>query len=81
MNSVDVIKEKIEVLYKTNPNIHIDITMTSPKVRLKDEPVVIKGVYKNFFQIEEKSSGLARLRTHPYCDIITKRIEIRELFL
>lgn len=81
MNTVDVIKIKMEHLYKLNPNIHVNVSMTSPKVKLENEPVVIKGIYRNFFQIEEKSSGLARLRTHPYCDIITKRIEIKELTL
>lgn len=81
MNTVDVIKIKMEHLYKLNPNIHVNVSMTSPKVKLENEPVVIKGIYRNFFQIEEKSSGLARLRTYPYCDIITKRIEIKELTL
>lgn len=44
MASVDTIKRDIERLYRTNPNIHINVSMKNPRVFLLDEPVTITGV-------------------------------------
>ena len=79
MNSLDIIKAKIQKLYKTNPNIHINIAITSPKVNLKNEPVVIKGVYPHIFQIEERSSGSPKTHTHQYTEVLLHHIDIIEL--
>lgn len=79
MTSLDIIKSKIQKLYNTNPNIHIDVAITSPKVNLKNEPVVIKGVYPHIFQIEEKSSGSPKTHTLQYTEVLLHRIEIVEL--
>lgn len=43
MTSLDIIKSKIQKLYKTNPNIHINVATTHPKVNLKNEPVVLRA--------------------------------------
>ncbi len=79
MTSLDIIKSKIQKLYKTNPNIHINVAMTRPKVELKNEPVVIKGVYPHVFQIEEQSSGFLRRYTLQYTDVLLHQIDILEL--
>ena len=79
MTSLDIIKSKIQRLYKTNPNIHINVAITSPKVNLKNEPVVIKGVYPHIFQIEEKSSGSLKTHTLQYTEVLLHHIEIVEL--
>lgn len=79
MTSLDIIKNKIQRLYKTNPNIHINVAITSPKVNLKNEPVVIKGVYPHIFQIEERSSGSTKCHTLQYTDVLLHHIEIIEL--
>ncbi len=50
MTSLDMIKSKIQKLYKTNLSIHINVATTNPKVNLKNEPVVIKGVYPHIFR-------------------------------
>ena len=79
MTSLDIIKSKIQKLYKTTPNIHINVAITSPKVNLKNEPVVIKGVYPHIFQIEEKSSGSHKTHTLQYTDVLLHHIDIVEL--
>ena len=79
MNLLDIIKAKMQKLYKTNPNIHINVAITSPKVNLKNEPVVIKGVYPHILQIEEKSSGSSKTHTLQYTDVLLHHIEIVEL--
>lgn len=79
MTSLDIIKSKIQKLYKTNPNIHINVAMTSPKVNFKNEPVVIKGVYPNIFRIEERSTGSPKCHTLQYTEVLLHHIEIVEL--
>lgn len=79
MTSLDIIKSKIQKIYKTNPNIHINIALTSPKVNLNGEPAVIKGVYSHIFQIEEQSTGSLKCHTLQYTDVLSHHIEIAEL--
>ena len=79
MTTLDIIKSKIQKLYATNPNIHINVTLTRPKVNLKNEPVVIEGVYPHIFQIKEKSSGSPKTHTLQYTDVLLQHIEILEL--
>lgn len=79
MTQLDYIKKKIEDLYNENPVIHISVTMNSPKVRLENEEVSLKGVYPHVFRIEEKSTGTPKSHTFQYSDILTNQIIIAEL--
>ena len=79
MTSLEIIKEKIKKLYNTNPNVHINVSMSNPRIELKNELVKIKGVYPHIFQIEEGSTGSVKCRTHQYTEVLTRRIEILEL--
>ncbi len=79
MNAIDMIKNGIHTLYKTNPNIHVNMTINSPKVKLKNRAAVIKGVYPHVFQIEERGDSSKNLHTMQYTDVLTGTIEILEL--
>lgn len=82
MNSIDRIKGGIAGLYKSNPAVHVNVTLTpsrAKKTTLCNQPVVITGVFPNVFQIEEYSSGTPKRYTHQYVDVLTKNIEILEL--
>ncbi len=79
MTLLDTIKSKIRGLYESNPNIHINVSISHPKVCLKNEPAVLKGVYPHIFQIEEHSSGYPKCHTVQYTDVITKQVEIVEM--
>jgi uncharacterized protein Veg len=79
MTQLAIIKDKIKKLYRTNPNIQINVLMKRPKVCLSNEPAVIKGVYPHIFRIEERSSGFTRCHTVQYADVLTKCIEIVEI--
>lgn len=79
MTSLDMIKSKIQKLYKTNPNIHINVTIAKPKINLKNEPVIIKGVYPHIFRIEERSSGSPECHTLQYTEVLLHHVEILEL--
>ena len=79
MDALDLIRQKIRFLYEHNPNIHINLTMTHPKVDLKNSPAVIRGIYPHVFRIEECVSGYPQCHTLQYKEILTGQIEIVEL--
>lgn len=79
MTSLDLLRNKIKNLYEQDPNIHINIQMTSPRISLKNEPVIIKGVYPRIFKIEETTSGFHKSYTIQYAELITKQVEVLEL--
>lgn len=79
MNTIDSIKREILNLYETNPNIHVNVTMSKQKINLRNKAAVIKGVYRNVFQIEDRSSTAQNCYTLQYTDVLTRNIEIIEL--
>ena len=79
MNSFNLIKKGILTLYKTNPNIHVNVTISNPKVNLKNRSAVIKGVYPHVFQIEDRNGNSVNCHTVSYIDVLTGNVEILEL--
>lgn len=79
MSAVDSIRSQIEGLYRTDPHIHVNVSLTHPKLCLIDVPAVLCGVYPHIFRIEEHSDGMTRCHTLQYNDVVTHRIEILEL--
>ena len=79
MTNLELIKKGVRRLYEKHPNVHLDVSFTHPKLHLENDPVVIKGVYANFFRIEERSGDTARCHSLQYADVLTGRIRIHEL--
>ena len=79
MSTVEHIKSEIKQLYETEPNIHINVKMTHPKVIVEGTPAKIVGVYKNIFQIEENDSGRPTRHTFQYGDVLIGQVVIEEL--
>ena len=79
VDNLERIKNGIERLYKTNPNIHLSIKLTRPKIIVEETPAVITGVYKNIFQIEENDSGHPTRHTFQYGDVFIGHVSIAEL--
>ena len=79
MNSIDKIKRKIKEIYESDPNVHINVSFSHPKLCIKNAPAVIKDIYPNIFRIEEYSGGYAKYHIIRYADLMTNQIEIIEL--
>lgn len=79
MNTIDYIKKEIKALYEGQQKIHVNVTISHPKIDLKNDPAKITGVYSNIFRIEEYSSGTPASHTLKYTDLLTKQIEIDEI--
>ena len=80
MLTINTIKSGIAELYRKGEPIHVNVSLSHPKVSLKNDLARIVGVYPYVFRIEEKSSGAAKCHTLQYSDILTGNIEIIELF-
>ena len=78
MTQLDVIKKKVNYLYSVSPKIHINVKLNHPRLELKNDAVEIKGVYKNIFTIEKYTTGVPRVHSLQYVDILTGNIEIIE---
>lgn len=79
MLTLDNIKKRIKELYETNPNIHVNVSISSPKIVVTDFPVVITGIYPHIFQIEENYSGRPKRHSIQYNDVLTNHFNIAEL--
>ncbi len=72
-------RKQIEKLYKTNPEIHVNVSLSKPKLVLKNAAAKIVGVYLHIFYIEENSTGRVRRHAIRYADVMPSGIEILEL--
>ncbi len=79
MDNLERIRRGIEKLYKTNPNVHVSVRSTRPRVVVEETSAVITGVYRNIFQIEENDSGRPVRHTVQYGEVLTGRVTIAEL--
>lgn len=79
MLAAEHIKSRIKELYRSSPEIHINVSRINPKVQLDNFPVKITGVYPHIFVIEEYSKGTARRHSVQYNELLTNNFEIIEL--
>ena len=77
--SLAFIRRSVLKLYKTHPQIHINVSIVHPKIKLFNVEAVITGVYPHIFTIKEETKGVVYYRSLTYADLITGRIEILEL--
>ena len=79
MPTLDSIRTKIAKLYETNPNIHVNVNITKPKINLSYISAVIIDVYPNLFRIQETDGCSNKIYTVQYKDVLTNRVQIIEL--
>ncbi len=75
--SIDEIKERLENLYNTNPNISIDIMQK--RKRMKGVKAILTGVYTNFITVESMVNRYKESFTISYIDIMIGNYKINEL--
>jgi uncharacterized protein Veg len=79
MATESYIRAQILQLFQTNPNIHMNVSLSRPKLVLENAPAKILSVYPHIFQIEECSCGAPKKHILQYSDILTRHIVITEL--
>lgn len=80
MNQIDIVKSKIAALYKAHTNVHVNIKLKNhKKEELNNLPVVIKAIYANMFEVEDRNANPPKTYVYQYVDVITREIEILEI--
>ena len=73
------IRTKIRLLYNTNPDVHINISVNRSKTCTQKIKATITGIYPNLFTAESGDCGIKKHYNFQYVDILTGGIEIDEL--
>ena len=79
MNTLNAIKARVQTLYRTNPNIHMNVTIPDGKIHLKKHPVTITSVYPNIFSVEDRTTDPASTHIVQYVELTMGYVEILEL--
>ena len=79
MNTLNAIKARVQTLYRTNPNIHMNVTIPGGKIHLKNHPVTITAVYPNIFRVEDRTGNTPETYTVQYVELMMGYVEIIEL--
>ncbi len=79
MNTLDYVKREIKAFYDNEQEIHVNISISHPRIELTNNPAKITGVYSNIFRLEEYSKGTKATHTVKYSELLTKQVEIVEL--
>lgn len=73
--TVEDCKQRIDTLYRTDPRVRLNITLSHSKV-VQDAEATIAGVYRHCFCVEENSCGTPQRHTFTYADLLTRRVEV-----
>lgn len=79
MTALEKIRTSVVNRYRQDPHIHIDVSVSRPKVSLQNRPATITAVYPHVFRIEETDGTAVRAYTLQYADLLTKKIRIAEI--
>ena len=58
MSALDEIRRSIEQQYRLDPNIHISVSMTRPRIKIDNQQATITGVYPIFFRLKHKEKAI-----------------------
>ena len=79
MHTLNAIKARVQTLYRTNPNIHMNVTIPGGRIHLKKHPVTITSVYPNIFSVEDRTTDPASSHIVQYVELMMGYVEILEL--
>ena len=79
MASLEAIRARIKARFESDPHVHLDVSLSRPRLELHNDPVLLKGVYPHIFVIEECSGGRPKTHSLQYADIVAGHIRIVEL--
>ena len=79
MNTLSLIKFQVQNLFKTHPNVHMNVTLPGGKIHLRNHPVTITAVYPNIFRVEDRTGNSPLTYTVQYVELMMGHIEIAEL--
>lgn len=78
VEDLENIRNRLNTLKEENSEITIDIYSQRPKIIVESGKALIKGVYRNFFTLEEYSIGVKREHSFQFQDVASGVIKIHE---
>lgn len=79
MNKLNAIKTRVQALYRTNPSIHMNVTIPGGKIHLKNYPVTITAVYPNIFRVEDRTGNTPETHIVQYVELMMGYVQISEM--
>jgi len=79
MNTLNAIKARVQTLYRTNPNIHMNVTIPGGRIHLKNHPVTITAVYPNIFRVEDRTGDAPETHIVQYVELMMGYVQINEM--
>ncbi len=79
MDTPDTVKERLQRLYEKDPHIHITMIMPRAKISVKNAPVVITGIYRHIFQVEQTDAPRPTRYSVQYAELLNGQVQIPEL--
>ncbi len=79
MISEQYLKNKLQRLYESKPDIHLTAILPRYPLKLADIDAKIVGVYAHVFCVEVNQNGMAKRYFFQYGEIMTHNVIIAEL--
>ena len=79
MNELVMLKSKVENLFKTCPNVHMDLSLKTERIYLTNVSADITAVYPNLFEVMVHEDNGVKKHIFQYVDLLTKNVKIKEL--
>ena len=87
METTETLRKKIQFFYDNHVPLHMDVSLTHPKIEVVNAEVIIKDVYPYIFRVETAprastpavDEAAPQCYTLQYADIMTGHIRIAEL--
>ena len=79
IQTLDALREQIRRMQQTKETIHVSLSNSHPKVSLINVPAVIQYASSQIFWIERVDKKPLFCNSFQYADLVTGRIQIREL--
>ncbi len=79
MYPLEAIRAKVAALHEHDPNVHVNVSISRPKIKIDNDPAQIIGIYPHVFMLREFHDGVEKTHTVKYSDLLTGQIEIVEL--
>lgn len=81
IQTLEALRDQVKQMHQNKQVIHVSISNSHPKVTLVDVPVHIQYASSQVFWIEREDRKQLFCNSFQYADLLTRRIEIKELDL
>ncbi len=75
MDTLDLIKQKVEMLAQSGEIAYINVSISKPRIRLENVAIRVIGTYRNIFRIEAVDAPPPNCYSLQYTDVLIGQIK------